>query len=238
MMGENEHKVFTFKNRDGEYQIGDGGAHLRLSPKKLQQANENQDEWATSPHLLVSSGMARVQKARREALTWLEGARAIDLELHQPHTKQERKELNGRLHHFLTLLAESLAACGNYDEALLVLPRHRIDLRREYEAAQKAIDRDDNERCGPECEEVFAGTPSVVTRERVVNYVWSRRHGALVPLIACTSCGALNARPADGALADQIAARSRAVGLAHGKRPDEIRRVLTNARLTSDEVFK
>lgn len=235
-----DHKTFHFKTRQNEeYQIGDHGNHLKLTTERLAESAKNQAEWNNSPHITVSPQMAHVQRARREAIEWLQAGRAVELELHRPNTtKAERKNLNVRFNHLMTLLAEALATCGNYAEALMVLPKHRVDLRREMEAVYKAIERPDDERCDEECEKAFTANPTVVTRERVHKYVFSVRHGAIIPVIACTSCGALNARPADGALAKQMEARARAVELTKGESPKEAKRILTEARLTSEHVLK
>lgn len=239
-MAKNEHRVFKFKRADGtEYVIGDGGKSLELTPEKLNEAIRNQAAWEpSSPHLPVSPQTAHIQKAAREAMDWLEAARAVELELHQPHSKQETKDLKPRYNHLLKLLAEALATCGNYEEALAVLPRHEVELRREFQAINKAIWRDDSLRCSAACAKAFDADPTIRNRERVVRYIASRKHGGIIPLIACTSCGALNARPADGELAKQMAARSRAQQLTKGKSPAEARRALVDAKLTSENIFK
>lgn len=239
-MGKSEeHKIFKFQTREGDtYQIGDGGKHLQLTAEKLAEAAKNQTEWNNSPHLIVSPAMAQVHKARREALEWLQAARSVELELHQNHTKQERKNLQSRYNHLMTLLAEALAVCGNYKEALLVLPKHRVDLRREFEKVLRAIERPDEERCSEECKKAFDADPTKLTAESVEKYVLDPRTQRMTPMVRCASCGTLNVRAADGELAKQIQARSRAVELTKGKKPDEAKRILTEARLTSEQVFR
>lgn len=233
------HSIFHFKGRDGEvFQVGDGGKHLQLTAERLAESAQNQADWNNSPHLTISPGMAHVHKARREALEWLQAARSVELELHQDHTKQERKEIQSRYNHLLTLLAEALATCGNYGEALMVLPKHRVDLRCEFERIYGAIERPDDERCGEECKRKFDADPTKVTQESVEKYVFSIKHGRLVPVIRCSSCGEVNARLAEGDLAKQIEARSRAVELTKGKRPEDVPRILTEAGLTSKQIFK
>lgn len=238
-MENDEHKIFRFKTRDNEeYQIGDGGKHLQLTAEKLAESAQNQAEWNNSPHVSLSPAMAQVHKARREALEWLQAGRVVELELHQPHTKQERKEIKARFNHLMTLLAEALAVCGNYDEALMVLPRHRVDLRREFERVRGAIDRPDDERCGEGCKRAFDADPTKVTAESVEKYVFDPRTQRMTPMIRCSSCGEVNVRMADGALAKQIEVRARAVELTKGKKPDEAKRILSEAKLTSEQVFK
>lgn len=238
-MANEEHKTFKFQTRSGEtYQIGDSGKHLQLTVEKLQESAKNQAEWNNSPHLSLSPAMAQVHQARREALEWLQAARPVELELHQNHTKAERKPILGRYNHLLTLLAEALAVCGNYEEALLVLPKHRVDLRREFEKVYRAIERPDDERCGEECKRAFEADPTKLTAESVERYVFSVKHGRLLPMVRCTSCGDLNVRVADGDLAKQIQARSRATELTKGKRAEDVPRILTEAGLTSKQIFK
>lgn len=239
MAKKNEFKTFRFQTREGEtYRIGDGGKHIQLTAEKLAESAKNQAEWNNSPHLTVSPAMAQVYKARREALEWLQAVRVVELELHQPHTKQERKDIKARFNHLMTLLAEALAVCGNYAEALMVLPKHRVDLRREFERVLRAIERPDEDRCGPDCKQKFDADPTKVTTESVEKYVFSVKHGRMMPMIRCTTCGGVNVRMVDGDLAKQIAARSMAVEMTKGKKPEEARRILTEAKLISAQVFK
>ena len=241
-MARDEHRVFSFEDRAGEtYQIGDGGAHLNLTPEILQQALlEQQSREAASPHVLLSPSMAHVEKARREAVDWLEAARAVEAELHNDHTKAERKELRQRFNHLMKLLAESLATMGNYEEALMVLPQQEVALRKEYKQTLRAINRDDSERCGQKCEDAFQADPTTVTRERVVKNVFSKKHGRLMPMITCNApgCEDFNVRAADGELAKQIEVRARAIDLTKGDSPERAREKLRQAGLTSEKVLR
>ena len=143
-------QTFKFKTASGApYQIGDAGRHAELTPEKLAESIRNQSKWATqSPYVGVDAQMSAVFRARREAVDWLEGLRQVELELHQRHTKDERKELKGLFNHYSKLLAEALATMGEFEQALSVLPKHEVALRREWKALHEAVWRDDSKRCG------------------------------------------------------------------------------------------
>lgn len=242
MAVKDEHRIFKFTDRSGsEYQIGDGGAHLALSPEKLHESLVEQAARAeSSPHVLLSPAQAHIEQAKRLTIDWMEAARAVELELHQKHSKAERKELKARFNHSMKSLAEALVTTGDYENAFMVLPNNESDLRREWKKEYAAIWRDDNVRCGEKCEKAFQADPTTVTRERVVRHVFSRKHGRVMPMIACTSpgCEFLNVRAPDGALAKQIEFRARAVELTKGIPPERVRDVLARAGLTAERVFK
>lgn len=234
-----EHKIFKFKTREGTpYQIGDGGAHLRLTDAKIAESLQEQAARAlVSPHVSVSPQMVAVYQARRDAVTWLEGLRQVEQELHARHTKAERKTLVQRLNHFAKMLAEALATCGSYEEALMVLPRAEVRLKKEYEAIRRAIEKPDHLRCGKDCAAAFQQNPSLVTRERIHAFVYSKRHGKVMPAVKCGACGDLNVRALDGALARRHAARKQADKLIAGMEPDRARQTLIDAGLTAERIL-
>lgn len=242
MTKDEKPKVFKFTDRFGNpYQIGDGGDHLTLTPEKLHESLREQAARAeSSPHVLLSPAQAHIEQAKRLAIEWLEAGRAVEQELHQEHTKAERKELKQRFNHLMKLLAESLVTLGQYEEAIMVLPRHEIDLKRAWQKEYAAIWRNDDIRCGEACEKAFLADPTTVTRERVVKHVFSKKHGRLMPMVACAApgCEMLNVRAPDGALAKQIEARAKAVNLMKGETPQRAKDKMTQAGLTAERVLK
>ncbi len=233
-------KQFKFKAKDGsEYVIGDGGKSLELTSEKLAESIKNQAVWAeSSPHLQLDVHMAAIAQARRVAPDWLEGLRQVDIELHQPHTKAERKDLRRLFDHYSKLLAEALATMGEFEDALSVLPKSEVALRKEYTAILEAVWKDDGARCGEKCEQAVAANPNLVTHERVHSFVFSKKHGKVMPAIKCAHCGMINVRPMDGTLLARHQARKQADEIIKGKSPADAVSALRDARLTAQHVLK
>jgi hypothetical protein len=103
--------------------------------------------------------------------------------------------------HARATLAEGLAKWGRFAEAAEVHPDE--EMQRDYGAIEEAIARDDSEKCDCPDSEGFGQsiTPRVVNQ-----VVYSEPHNGLVPLVQCSRCGHLNARPLNGRLVGQAAA--------------------------------
>jgi hypothetical protein len=239
-MPKGEFKQFKFKARDGsEYVIGDKGRHLDLTPERVEASIREQARLAeSSPYISVSPQMAQVLHARRVAVDWLEGLKQTELELHQRHTKAERKDLQRLFNHYSKLLAEALATMGEFEQALTVLPKNEVALRKEFQAMHRAVWLDDDARCGEKCAKAIEMNPNLVTAERVHKYVFSKKHGKILPAIACGHCGAFNVRPPDGQLLARMTARQRADDLIKDKSPNDAVATLRANKLTAEHVLK
>jgi len=232
-------KQFKFKSRDGsEYTIGDLGKSTALTREKLEESIRNQAAWSeSSPHVQVDAHMSAVLRARREASDWLEGLKQIELELHQRHSKDERKRLRQLFNHYSKLLAETLATMGEYEDALSVLPKHETGLRREWKALLEAVWKDDEHICGGACEEAFNSDPNLMTRERIHAFVFSKKHGKVMPAVKA-ACGDLNVRPLTGDLLKRHTARKQADEIIQGRTPKEAVAALQEAGLTAEKVLR
>ena len=234
-----EFKQFRFTTPDGaEYVMGDKGAHLELTRERVEQSIRDQAQWAeSSPHLTVDAHMGAVTRARRVAIDWLEGLKQVELELHRRHTKAERKDLTRMFSHYSKLLAEALATMGEYEQALVVLPKHETALRKEYQALLKAVWRDDAERCGEKCAKAVELNPSLKTQERIHGFIFSKKHGRIMPAATCSHCGAMNVRPLEGQSLARHTARKQADEIIKGKTPEQAIAALRIANLTADQVL-
>jgi len=232
-------KQFKFKTATGaEYVIGDLGKSSALTREKLEESVRNQAAWSeSSPHVQVDAHMSAVLRARREAPDWLEGLKQVELELHQRHSKEERKNLKRLFNHYSKLLAETLATMGEYEDALLVLPKHETALRREWKALLEAVWKDDEHICGNKCEVAFNSDPNLMTRERIHAFVWSKKHGKVMPAVRA-ACGDLNVRPLTGDLLRRHTARKEADEIIKGRTPKEAVAALRDAGLTAEKVLR
>lgn len=232
-------KQFKFKSRDGsEYVIGDLGKSTALTREKIEQSVRDQALWAeSSPHIQVDAQMSAVLRARREAPDWLEGLKQVELELHGHHSKQKRKELRGLFNHYSKLLSESLATMGEFEDALAMLPKHETVLRREWKSLLEAVWKDDEHICGNKCEVAFNADANLQTRERIHAFVWSKKHGKVMPVVRA-ACGDLNVRPLSGALLRRHTARKQADIIIQGRSPKEAVAALRDAGLTAEKVLR
>jgi hypothetical protein len=239
-MKDEKPKTFKFKAVDGsEFQIGDAGRHLELTPEKVEESIREQARLAeSSPHIQLDVHLAQVAQARRVAVDWLEGLKAVELELHQQHTKEERKELRRMFDHYAKLLAEALATMGEFEQALTVLPKSETALKKEYKALHQAVWRDDDARCGAKCERAIEANPNLVTTERIHRSVWSKKHGRIMSVLVCSNCGAMNARPLDGQTLRRHQARLQADEIVRGKSPEDAVAALKSVGLTAQRVLQ
>lgn len=210
----------------------------------LAQNAENQIAWrerfgAASPFLGQTPQTLIYLRATREVSDWQASRGQIQADLLAAHLRGDAAEvarLDERFRHFSTLLGESLAVLGQFELAARVHPNPREQAR--YLRLKRAVERDDDERCGIECERKFQASPHIITRERVEADVFSINHGRFMPAISCTSCGELNVRAPDAPLARARAARRRAQEVAGHLPKQHAPGVLQSAGLVPDKVFK
>lgn len=211
----------TFQHPDGtKFSIGDKGAHLQLTEERLEEARENQKRWegqSTSPYLGVSPQMASYLRAVRELPNLL-----------AQHEKNPTAILSQRI-------AESYATQGMLEDALVfAAPAYRA----QYRLLAHAIERLDDEDCGPECDTKFEANPALLTKDTLAGWQFSPKHGKLMPVIRCAVCGSLNVKPLPEKLASQMDTRVKAReltqnSLTHSSAKDTLRQ----AGLTPDKVF-
>lgn len=132
--------------------------------------------------------------------------------------------------------AENLAAHGRFDLAFELEPE--ADYREHYLAILDAIYRDDSEHCG--CGDIRGSgehanltVPSFNAKEDI----WSLRHGRMITVMKCTTCGFLNAIDTPAHVKELRSHRARAQQLAGKLSPEDALRVLTEKGQTTAKLF-
>lgn len=111
--------------------------------------------------------------------------------------KVERRKLKAEL-------AYALSMQGRYVEAAYIMPD--LQTKKRFRDIQKAIARDDDEHCDCACERVeIDGRSLEIPNENVVEEIYSEKHGEMVYLTRCISCGDVFARPLAGSASLRLA---------------------------------
>lgn len=223
-------RVFKFPQADGsEVVIGDAGKHRELSPEKLSESAQDQEQWAgkaESPFVQESPQLAALVRARREVPDWRQSVAAIKADLRKHLTAEQRNFLKERLAHFEGVLAETLAVAGEYEEAATIHPN--LDMRKEYRQIVKAINKPDDVVC--KCKKT---DPTIKTDESVVRQVWSSKRNQMMPLIRCNHCDSWNVKPETAELSRLSGLRRRAEQSTEGQAPADARQTLERAKHTT-----
>lgn len=173
--------------------MSDFPSFLILTGEKLAKIAEEQGERRerTGFRAILSPVEQKVEFARRREVAIREGIRAL---LGDPSLDGAEKE--SRIAFEMERIASALAEQGRYHEALVASPDGAR--AEEYQAIIDAIEKDDSEECGCEDEERHDLGPHAVRlpRHYIHDYIYSYRHGRETPVIRCSQCGHLNARPA------------------------------------------
>lgn len=216
-----------------DYTVGDGGRHFDLSPTKIKEAVENQARWAEgaqSPYVGVSPELAQVYKARREIKDWYEGLQRAEIALATASTDEAKAEAERVKIHYQTVLAESFALLGEYEEALACLPLSDRVRRQEYQDLLDALTRTDDCAC------TLENHPYLVTLDRLHKMVYDPATGQMRAVVACNVCNQLSVKGISRELATHREARAQAAQIPEGSMA-EIKELLTSRGLTAERYF-
>jgi hypothetical protein len=170
-------------------------AHLQLTKEQITAAlKENARLLAesNSPYVVQSPQERARVRGIREEQDWRVALAELDRALAQQRHSKRRKGLHVQQLQILRAnaaghLAEALAAQGRFDEAA----EHAPDTTRaaELRTLWHAVMRPDEDVCGADCQEKFSNDPTLLTKERAVQEVFSLKHNKVMPVIACGVCG-------------------------------------------------
>lgn len=212
----------TFTLPDGTpYTIGDAGAHRDLSPEKLEEARKNQEKWASqasSPFTAATPQMAAYLRSVKILPELLE---------RYSHSPSDLLELQ---------ISECYATQGDYESAFSWT--NEPARKAQYAAMDHAINRPDDEDCGPDCDAAFAANAALFTKDTLAAWQFDPRFGQIRPVIRCATCGSLNVKPMTDALVKQRALRAKAQEMTKGLSPTQARQAMVAAKLTPADVFK
>lgn len=217
---------------------------IKLTPEKLAESAENQKRWAAlsnSPFLAAGKDAERSRAVRLEH-DWRETISVVRQSLSRTTDVAEIEALNNAYVNAARQLSEALATQGRYLEAAHyskgvgdeTLAKEHLDLH-------QAIDREDDETCGAECDLAFEKDKTRITKEDPVAIIWSPRHNREVHVFRCNLCGGLNARPLnpqDRSMLDRRQKRRQASELVKGLSPTRAAETLRQSQLTTKDVFR
>lgn len=243
-------KQIAAKGRELEQAKWDLPKKFQLTPDLLAKSDEEQARLAAAAALPFGSMSPQdAERARsvviaenlRNTLDELKRQIGIALTTGKGNLEELREAVIAVRHQ----RAERLAICGRYDLATAEEPDPVY--RDHYLAILEAVWREDDETCS--CEDVRGSGEHAnitVSRQYVVEEIWSLKHGAVVPLVKCNVCGHLNAVPViPKQLQQQRALRAKALQLvgqpdAQGRvmSPEQAERTLTAQGHTAAKLLK
>lgn len=197
----------------------------RLTPKMLAESDAQQAELAKAANLPF--GQMSPQDAERARSVVI--AENLRTNLEQVRKliaaailsgQGDLKELQAIAVAIRHQRAERLAIIGRYDLAAGEEPD--VTYRDRYLKILEAVWRDDEEWCDcPDHRGSGAHAGITVSRQHVVEEIWSMKHAAIMPLLRCGGCGTLNVAPLPKHIRDQRLLRVRARQLVEKLNPTE-----------------
>lgn len=172
---------------------------LRRTPEQQAQDDRYQEELKqalgpgrrpnpTEARLLRAAAVRRAAEAQLQHLVGLENPDPL-------HLKTAEAQL-----------ADALAEQGHYSDAAELHPSAEHAER--YRAIAAAIDRPDDEQgCQCELQNVLdpqTNRPILLQNEIVSEYIFSPKHGRLMPVVQCVKCGDMNVKPAPAHLTQRL----------------------------------
>jgi hypothetical protein len=158
---------------------------LRLPTEKIREDQFRQDKLRElhSPHIKQTAAEQKYARALIYEKVIRENLKHIDKEA-QPKVYAETK----------MQLAEALADQGEFQKAAEIAVEYGdTDTLDHYQNLAAAVEADDDEVC--ECpEDSLRGTD--IPNRFVAGEVYSKKHGKIVPVVACGKCGYVNVREA------------------------------------------
>lgn len=216
---------------------------LQFSDEQIEAARlDNARVLAESNHPFLRQSPQDAQRTRaiREESDWRRTLSMLDFEIAAAAASlgvvTSSNPLAQRRDQVAQTLAENLAAQGRFGEAADVAAHE--DQQREYLELAAAVQRPDDEWCGPECEAFFANDPTRLTREDIVAEVFSIKHGRVLPAVKCHYCHSLNVKPAPAEHLRLRGMRARARALTEGMTPARAAETLQREKITAKDIFK
>jgi hypothetical protein len=177
-------KIPTWLRRTPEQQAQDE----RYQEQLKQAAGPGRRPNPTEAHLLRAAAVRRSAEAQLNYLIRLDNA-------NPEHVTNAKAQL-----------ADALAAQGHFSDAAEIHPGPEHAAH--YRALAEAIERpDDDPGCNCQTESRLDETQNrqvPLLNEIVSEFVFSPKHGKLMPVVKCTKCGDLNVKPAPERLARRL----------------------------------
>lgn len=215
----------------------------RLTPEMLAECDADQKRLAAAA-VLPYGGMSPLDIERVRSVVLAENLRVTLDELEKQISRVIVTGEGGDLEELRTSrralrhsLAERLAITGRYDLAAEIEPESAY--RDRYVAILDAVLREDDEWCN--CGELRGSGEHVnltVSQQVVDEEIFSIRHGQIMMLLKCNSCGFLNVSSLPNHIANQRSLRARARQVAGSLSPAEAEQELSKRGHTSVRLLR
>lgn len=230
---------------DEKWELPEG---VRFKPETAAAHEKAQAEWAAraaspfaslTPQEQERERAARLIEEHKATLAALDSAIARAF-TRASLTEEQRREYEGAAAarpHVAAQLAEAYASAGRFDLAAKYEPGRKQ--KADYLRIWRAVWRDDSHSCACEPHRGSGQHARIeVPTQYVRKDIYSVRHDAVLPLVACSKCRCLNVQPLPRALAEQRAHRARALSIAEGLKPAEAAERLRELNHTTEALLK
>ncbi len=202
--------------------------NLRITSPKVQeeviQLRKQLEPRAVSPFARLSPQEFERNRATARIHHIADDLHRVEEALKTNRGADSHKKLKEARYALAARLAENLSIVGRYDLAAEIAPDPAQ--QKEYAAVVQALVLDDSYQC--QC------APG---KQYVKQWIWSPKHGKVMPLIACAGCGTMNVSSLPMDLVKQQQASAKARELAEGLEPAEAAKVLRANNLTTEKVI-